>query len=107
MLRYNLDILFLLFDCKIIFRIHYLHFSLVLSGVVAIIVFSISLLTPPIPAKHVSRDFCQKLSLKIVFKLRRLTFWTRFHPKARYSLTVVSRNRHKCEEKLNPPNEDG
>merc|ERR1711868_210259 len=37
---------------------------------------------------------------------RRLTFWTRFHPKARYSLTVVSRNRHKCEEKLNPPDEN-
>ena len=36
-----------------VFRIHYLHFSLVLSGIVAIIVFSISLLTPPIPAKHV------------------------------------------------------
>ena len=36
-----------------IFRVHYLHFSLVLSAVVLVIVTSISLLTPPIPRKHV------------------------------------------------------
>lgn len=58
-------------------KIHYLHFSLVLSACVCIIVTIVSLLTPPIPKKH----------------LRRLTFWTRFHPKPRVSLSIESQKK--------------
>ena len=35
-------------------RIHYLHFSLILAPCVAIVTAIVSLLTPPIPKKHVS-----------------------------------------------------
>merc|ERR1712110_1004809 len=35
--------------------------------------------------------------------LRRLTFWSRFHSKARYSLSVVSQKRH---EKINSLKEE-
>jgi len=58
-------------------RIHYLHFSLILSACVAVITVSVSLVTPPIPRKH----------------LRRLTFWTRFHPKPRVSLSAKSQQK--------------
>merc|ERR1712130_10725 len=67
---------------KLLSKVHYLHFSLVLTAVVAVIVTSISLLTPPIPRKH----------------LRRLTYWTRFHPKARESLSMLSLERHRRME---------
>lgn len=67
-------------------KMHYLNFSLVLSGFVLIVVVIISLLTPPIPKKH----------------LRRLTFWTRFHKKARYSLSILSRERHAKIDAMNP-----
>ena len=38
-------------------KIHYLHFALILAPIVAIITVIISLLTPPIPKKHVSDNF--------------------------------------------------
>lgn len=35
-------------------------------------------------------------------KLRRLTFWTRFHPKSRVSLTVAEQARKRKPEKIEP-----
>ena len=39
---------------KVYFRVHYLHFAMIITPIVAGIVAVISLLTPPIKHKHVS-----------------------------------------------------
>jgi len=69
--------------------VHYLHFSMLTSPIVAFVIIIISLLTPPIPRKYT----------------RRLTFWTRNHPKYRVSMTEKS-NGEKLQEQddENEPN---
>ncbi|RWS13707.1 sodium/glucose cotransporter-like protein [Dinothrombium tinctorium] len=56
---------------KIISKIHYLHFSLILFAIVCIVTIGISLLTEPIDPKH----------------LHRLTFWTRFSDQVRINIS--------------------
>ena len=41
----------------IIAKVHYLHFGIILFGVVVIVTVIVSLLTPPIDDKHVSCSF--------------------------------------------------
>ncbi|CBY36450.1 unnamed protein product [Oikopleura dioica] len=70
----------------VLVKVHYLHFALVLSAFVAIVTAVVSLLTPPIHPKYI----------------RRLTFWSRFHPKPRVSMSAISRQRHEITELVYP-----
>lgn len=55
---------------NIIFNIHYLHFGILLWGITGIVTICVTLLTDPIPEKH----------------LYRLTFWSRHSDKVRIDL---------------------
>merc|ERR1719370_1874417 len=66
----------------LISKIHYLHFSMILAPAVLIVTVIVSLLTPPIPSKY----------------LRRLTYWTRNHPRPRVSMTTLSQEKKKLRE---------
>ena len=69
-----------------ILEIHYLYFAILLAGISAIIVASISLLTPPIERHYIYR----------------LTWWSRFSTAKRTDIEKESKNRKLQRHKLDP-----
>jgi len=76
---------------SIIKDVHYLYFGMLLFGIVFIIVIVLSLLTKPIPDKH----------------LHRLTFWDRFSEAERVDLDRSDDTKsHEAKEPTSPPEDE-